>query len=63
MNDHSDLKAAFKEAKRQLERAGWQHILSQMSDCAQGTEYGLLFAKGDKQYWLNVETINRAPDC
>jgi hypothetical protein len=43
-----------------LRKAGWEHRLSVMSgDKGAGTEYGMLWARGDERFWLNVNTWHR----
>jgi hypothetical protein len=43
-----------------LRKAGWEHRLTVMSGDRDGsTEYGMLWARGDERFWLNVNTWHR----
>lgn len=53
----------FESIKRQLKQDGWTHVLSAMDgDSKDGrTDFGSLFKKDGREFWLNWKTIGDAP--
>lgn len=51
-------KLDFKKYSDQLIGAGWEKVLSVMSDGG-GLAYGTLWLKDGKKYYLNKDTVSR----
>jgi hypothetical protein len=50
-------RAEFQEIKQKLINNGWIEQYSVMTDSNKGKNYGVLFIKNDKEFWLNIETF------
>jgi hypothetical protein len=49
-------------AMAQMEKDGWEKRLSVLQDRGhENGEYGILYAKGDRRFWLNNKTIDNLP--
>lgn len=49
------------DAKDYMAANGWTYILSVMADVKDGTNYGLLYTKAGRKFYLNFETIDNLP--
>ncbi len=55
-----------KVAMKALENAGWQHISTTMCGERANGRFGMLWIKGNRQFWLNKNTYKILPcadDC
>lgn len=53
----------FYAAVRHMTDHGWEHVMSVMDDGPKGPddEFGLMYRKGDRTFWMNVHTIDNLP--
>lgn len=40
---------------------GWQNILTAMDDVKDGNNFGTLYTKEGREFWLNVNTFDNLP--
>lgn len=50
----------LRNAMQRLRDSGWEHVMSLMHADRDG-DYGLLFTKEGRQFWLNIETYKSLP--
>ncbi len=54
----------FNDAVRSLESAGWVLTETRLPDISSGpavTEFGRLYVKGGRAFWLNMKTVTQTP--
>jgi hypothetical protein len=50
------------EAVSKMKANGWNHVSTLMVDDRRNKDYGLLFARGDRRYWMNIDTWDSMPN-
>lgn len=55
-------RATYRAARQSLTAGGWEEVLTACSSLGDsGTEFGILYAKDGKEFWLNFKTIDNLP--
>jgi hypothetical protein len=50
-----------KKCMKELEAKGWVHTCTVISDSQESGRFGMLYVKGEKQFWLNKNTYKNLP--